>query len=168
MKSERTLLLGSSIIELWQMPNSLNLGISGLTTNDLPIYNEIISKSKSNIKYKNVVLYIGSNDITHTQTTPQQIYENIREFILLLLLPKTKNQNIIFVAILKSPKRTETQKKRIDIVNRKMREVSQKHPNIHFCNVNRELSSQNNYLSDKTHLSETGYTILSHHISQII
>lgn len=155
------LLLGSSIIERWRMPNSLNLGISGLTTKDLHIYQPILTSLAA---YKNIVLYIGSNDIINTNTPPQQIYENIREFLSLFLF----SQNIIFVAILKSPKRTETQKKRIDIVNRKMREFSQTHPNIHFCNLNRELSSTNHYLADKTHLSESGYAILSHHISQMI
>ena len=164
MKKERTttILLGSSIIERWPITNIKeknieNLGISGLISRELmEKYKEIL---KTKTKSKNIILYIGSNDITHNISI-NEIYRNITEFI--LSIPKT---NIIFVAILKSPDRTIQQIQQIDIINRKMREFSQKHPNISFCNLNRELSSPNNYLSfDKKHLSEKGYSILSHHL----
>jgi lysophospholipase L1-like esterase len=172
IKKERTktILLGSSIIEQWPsdkyIPNSLNLGISGLTSGEL-------MESYCRIPpHKNIILYIGSNDITKNDITKNditknditnEIYQNITEFILTII--KNKNQHIFFVAILKSPNRTPTQIQKIDTINRKMREFSQKHPqNIHFCNLNRELSSPKNYLPDKIHLSETGYSILSNHI----
>ena len=163
MKKERTttILLGSSIIERWpiQEKNIENLGISGLTSRELMEKYKEIPKTKS----KNIILYIGSNDITHNISI-NEIYRNITEFILSINL-NTSKTNIIFVAILKSPDRTIQQIQKIDIINRKMREFSQKHPNISFCNLNRELSSSNNYLSsDKKHLSEKGYSILSHHL----
>ena len=113
---------------------------------------------------RNLVIYIGSNDITHhPHISPLQIYTNITDFI-----SQYPDTNIIFVAILKSPNRTESQNKKIDYVNRKMREFSQKHTNIYFCNVNRKLSSPIYYLSDNTHLSEKGYSILSQHISPFL
>ena len=158
MQKERTILLGSSIIERWPsdkyIPISLNLGIPGLTSRELMhSYNRIPPQ-------KNIILYIGSNDITKNIET-NEIYQNITEFIMTIV----KNQHIFFVAILKSPNRTKPQIQKIDTINRKMREFSQKHPqNIHFCNLNRELSSPKNYLPDKIHLSETGYSILSKHI----
>jgi lysophospholipase L1-like esterase len=164
MKKERTILLGSSIIERWPITNIKeknieNLGISGLISRELMEKYKEIPKTKTKTKTKNIILYIGSNDITHNISI-NEIYRNITEFI--LSIPKT---NIIFVAILKSPDRTIQQIQQIDIINRKMREFSQKHPNISFCNLNRELSSPNNYLSsDKKHLSEKGYSILSHHL----
>lgn len=163
MKKERTttILLGSSIIERWpiQEKNIENLGISGLTSRELMEKYKEIPKTKT----KNIILYIGSNDITHNISI-NEIYRNITEFILSINL-NTSKTNIIFVAILKSPDRTIQQIQKIDIINRKMREFSQKHPNISFCNLNRELSSSNNYLSsDKKHLSEKGYSILSHHL----
>ena len=158
---KKTILLGSSIIERWPsdkyIPNSLNLGISGLTSGEL-------MESYSRIRIspqQNIILYIGSNDITNLSITTNEIYQNITEFI----LKKNNNQPIFFVAILKSPDRTREQIQKIDTINRKMREFSQKHPqNIYFCNLNRELSSTKNYLPDKIHLSETGYSILSKHL----
>jgi lysophospholipase L1-like esterase len=157
---KRTILLGSSIIERWPSDKySLNnLGISGLTSGKL-------MESYSRIKIspqQNIILYIGSNDITkNLPITTNEIYQNITEFILKIM----KKNNIFFVAILKSPDRTSEQIQKIDTINRKMREFSQKHPqNIYFCNLNRELSSTKNYLPDKIHLSETGYSILSKHL----
>jgi lysophospholipase L1-like esterase len=157
---KKTILLGSSIIERWPSDKySLNnLGISGLTSGEL-------MESYSRIKIspqQNIILYIGSNDITkNLPITTNEIYQNITEFILKIM----KKNNIFFVAILKSPDRTREQIQKIDIINRKMREFSQKHPqNIYFCNLNRELSSTKNYLPDKIHLSETGYSILSKHL----
>ena len=95
---------------------------------------------------------------------------NTTEFILLLQKNFPNIKQIIYVAILKSPSRTEIQNKRIDHVNRKMREFSQKTQNnkIIFCNVNRELSSMYNYLPDKKHLSEIGYSILSNKIKSLM
>ena len=155
MQKERTILLGSSIIERWPsdkyIPISLNLGLTSREI--MHSYNRIPPQ-------KNIILYIGSNDITKNIET-NEIYQNITEFIMTIM----KNQHIFFVAILKSPNRTKPQIQKIDTINRKMREFSQKHPqNIHFCNLNRELSSPKNYLPDKIHLSETGYSILSKHL----
>jgi hypothetical protein len=115
MEKEITLFLGSSIIEQWKtslyFPNSINLGIAGLRTEGLiKEVNKTITK---------MVLYIGSNDIIKKT--------NITEFILLLQKNFPNIKQIIYVAILKSPSRTEIQNKRIDHVNRKMREFSQKH-----------------------------------------
>jgi len=81
------------------------------------------------------------------------------ESISISALKKTK---IIFIAILKSPNRTKTQKMQIDYLNRKMREFSSSSPNNYFCNCNRQLKSSENYLhNDQTHLSPIGYNRLN-------
>ena len=157
----KSILLGSSIIERWPIKdkNIKNLGIAGLTSKELMESYRNECKMYNNVK--NVILYIGSNDITHNpHISTTEIYKNITEFITQI----NKKINIIFVAILKSPKRTIEQIEKINTINRKMREFSQKHPNIYFCNLNRELSSPKNYLPDQIHLSEKGYSILSHHL----
>jgi lysophospholipase L1-like esterase len=170
MKEKEILFLGSSIIQRWktskEFPNSLNLGISGLTSEQLQkSYNKKLQQKHIIQNYNKIILYIGSNDIMQNENiTIKEIYQNITEFLLYQL---SQNQyiHILFVAILKSPIRNEIQNTKIDDLNRKMREFSQKYPNIFFCNINRQLLSENNYLSDKTHLSEKGYSILSHSIS---
>jgi len=121
MEKERTLFVGSSIIQKWNtslyFPNSINLGIGGLTTEGL--------KTQVNKSITNIVVYIGSNDITK-KTNPTQIITNTTEFILLLQKKYPHIKQIIYVAIMKCPSRTEIQNKKIDEVNRKMREFSQK------------------------------------------
>jgi lysophospholipase L1-like esterase len=125
MQMKKTILLGSSIIERWPSPSDKhslnNLGISGLTSGEL-------MESYSRIRIppqQNIILYVGSNDITkNLPITTNEIYQNITEFINKII----KKNNIFFVAILKSPERTREQIQKIDIINRKMREFSQKHP----------------------------------------
>ena len=91
---------------------------------------------------------------------------NITEFIL-YLYRQNENIDIIFIGILKSPNRTKIQKTQIDYLNRKMREfIHQSSPKFHFINCNRQLSSNENYLSDdQTHLSSIGYNKLNQCLS---
>lgn len=157
--------LGSSIISQWNVSSfflnfqNINLGISKMTTNKLiPTYSILLS----NDEYKNannIILYIGSNDIARN-ATESQIVNNIVEF-LHFLQNTYENKNIIFIAILKSPKRTPNQIKKIDCVNRKIREFADSSKKFTFCNANRQLVSHNNYKSDQTHLSSQGYSTLT-------
>jgi lysophospholipase L1-like esterase len=175
MKNERILFIGSSIIKQWKtayfFPNSINLGKSGLTSNQLLELIELESELFKNItkKYRTIVLYIGGNDIINTNNTCQEIYNNIIEFIFVLQEYYNINK-IIIISILKSPDRTELQNKKIDIINWKIKEFSQmsNQNNILFCNPNYELCSSNNYLSDKIHLSQKGYYILSRKIQSFL
>jgi lysophospholipase L1-like esterase len=74
-----TLFLGSSIIERWDtdipINNYVNLGISGLTTNELMEYYSILSKYKCT-KIEKIIIYIGSNDIVK-KNQPDKIVDNI-------------------------------------------------------------------------------------------
>ena len=140
--------------------NSINLGISGLTSNELQKkYGKILSLYPTT---RNIYLYIGSNDIVQNNDI-HSTFKKITEFLYSL---KNKNKiNIIFIAIIKSPNRTKTQKIQIDYLNRKMRELissSPKNDNYYFCNCNRQLKSSENYLyNDQTHLSTIGYNTLN-------
>jgi lysophospholipase L1-like esterase len=171
MKNEKILFIGSSIIKQWKtdyfFPNSINLGESGLTSDQLLEKIELKSELFKNItkKYRNIVLYIGGNDIINTNNTCQEIYNNITKII--FLLQKYHNINkIIVISILKSPDRTKLQNKKIDFINWKIKEFTQmsNQNNILFYNPNYELSYTDNYLPDKIHLSEKGYYILSQKI----
>jgi lysophospholipase L1-like esterase len=167
-EKEKILFLGSSIIDEWDtssfFPNSINLGIIGFTTNDLIEYYPIIKKIKN---ITTIILYIGSNDVVkNNQET--QIINNIIQFLLLLkkTLPHVK---IIYISIIKSPKKSTDQKIKIDYINKQIYNFTKIHSNwLIFCNVNKELQSINNYQYDKNHLSEEGYKILSKNIKQLI
>ena len=87
MKKEVNLFLGSSIIYQWDTSyyfsdyNNLNLGVEGLTI-------ESISKSfypkintVTSMKIKNIIVYIGSNDIVKTNSKVENILFNIISFL---------------------------------------------------------------------------------------
>lgn len=167
-EKEIILFVGSSIIEKWntyvEFPESINLGIPGQTTKELITNN--IEKIGNSKEIQNIVVYIGSNDIVKN-TNPTEIIKNTIEILIKLQKSFPKIKRIIYVAIMKSPSRTEIQKKKIDKVNIKMREFSQNNEII-YCNVNRELSSLENYLTDQTHLSKIGYNVLNNKIKRLI
>jgi lysophospholipase L1-like esterase len=168
MEKERILFVGSSIIEQWntcvEFPESINLGISGQTTKEF--ITKKIEKVANTKEIHNIVVYIGSNDIGKNRN-PTEIIQNTIEILIKLQKNFPKIKRIIYVAIMKSPSRTEIQKKKIEKVNMKMREFSQKNEII-YCNVNRELSSLENYLADQTHLSNLGYSVLNNKIKRLI
>jgi len=164
------LFIGSSIIERWNpLPfmNSINLGISGLTSNKLQNkYDNILSMYPTT---RNIYLYIGSNDIVYNNDIHSTL-KNITEFMESIINKPKHKIKIIFIAILKSPNKTKTQNIQIDYLNRKMREFisSPKNDNYNFCNCNRQLKSSENYLhNDQTHLSPIGYNRLNKCIQKI-
>jgi lysophospholipase L1-like esterase len=95
-----TAFLGSSIIRKWNtsscIPNSINLGISGLTSNDL--MKTYVSKTKQLAHSENIVLYIGSNDV-RKKHDPNTTVKNISTFLELLcqICPKA---NVLYVSII--------------------------------------------------------------------
>jgi lysophospholipase L1-like esterase len=174
MEKYVNIFLGGSIISQWNtsyyfLPDFqiINLGISKLTTNDLiKKYSDILNKIKNKDNIKNIVLYIGSNDVTRNEKE-SEIVNNIYEFI--HFLQKTiKNAKIVFIGILKSPGRTLNEIKKIDHINQKMRELAKHSNNLYLFNFNRQLASINNYQLDKTHLSKTGYSRLSNYLKKIL
>jgi len=157
-----TAFLGSSIIQKWHtttcIQNSINLGVSGLTSNDLT--QTYVSKMRQFAHSKNIILYIGSNDVRKKHDSITTV-KNISTFLDLLceVCPKA---NVFYVSIIKSPIRTQKQLSEITLINNKIRQfVALKNTaTLQYCNVNRQLRSSENYDTDKNHLSEIGYANL--------
>ena len=170
---ERTnLFLGSSIISKWDtshfFPNqqNINLGISGLKSSDLnKKYSVLFTDKYKNIKIQNVILYIGSNDITQDKNE-SDIIKNTIDFIASLQF-NFKKSKIFYVSIFKSQDRTAAQLNKIDYINKKIRDYAVITQNFFVYNFNRQLISKNNFLEDKKHLSEKGYQILSNCIKKL-
>jgi len=126
MKKEVNLFLGSSIIYQWDTCyyfsdyNNLNLGVEGLTIESInkSFYPKI--DTVTSMKIKNIIVYIGSNDIVKNNSKVENILSNIISFLFFLreTFPKS---NIIYIAILKTPRRTDTQKKKLDYINKKIK-----------------------------------------------
>ena len=170
---ERTnLFLGSSIISEWDtsrfFPNqqNINLGISGLKSSDLnKKYSVLFTDKYKNIKIQNVILYIGSNDITQDKNE-SDIIKNTIDFIASLQF-NFKKSKIFYVSIFKSQDRTAEQLNKIDYINKKIRDYAVITQNFFVYNFNRQLISKNNFLEDKKHLSEKGYQTLSNCIKKL-
>lgn len=176
MERRVNIFLGGSIISQWNtayiLPNcqNINLGLSKMTANDLlRNYSNVIININNKENIQNIILYVGSNDVTTNKEKEGKIVGNIIDFI--KFLQKTiNNTNIIFIAILKSPNRKPNEIKKIDYINQKMREFinHNNNNNLYFCNFNRQLRSLENYQSDKTHLSEIGYFNLTRSLQEIL
>jgi len=173
MKEHVNLFLGGSIISQWNTSYFLpefqiiNLGISKLTTDEvMKKYSDILNKIKNKVDIKNIVLYLGSNDIRRDRKE-SEIINNINEFIH-FLQKNIKNTKIIFIGILKSPGRTSNEIKKIDHINKKMNNFMKDSNRLYFFNFNRQLASINNYQLDKTHLSKIGYSRLTNCVKEIL
>jgi len=166
MEIKTNLFLGSSIISEWDtshfFPNqqNINLGISGMKSSDLVNkYSVLFTDTYNNMKFQNIILYIGSNDVTQDKNEAD-IIKNIIDFIA-LLRTNFKKSKIIFIALFKSEDRTAAQLKKIDYINKKIKDYTMISINIFIYNFNRQLVSKNNFMEDKKHLSEIGYQKLT-------
>jgi lysophospholipase L1-like esterase len=170
---ERTnLFLGSSIISKWDtshfFPNqqNINLGISGLKSSDLnKKYSVLYTDKYKNLKIQNIILYVGSNDITQNKNE-NDIVKNIIEFIA-SIQSNFKKAKIFYISIFKSQDITTEQLNKIDFINKKLREYAVKTQNFFVYNFNRQLISKKLLLEDKKHLSEKGYQTLSNCIKKL-
>jgi lysophospholipase L1-like esterase len=117
------------------------------------------------MKFQNIILYIGSNDITQDKNE-SDIIKNIIDFIS-MLRANFKKTNIFFISIFKSPDRTSTQLNKIDYINKKIRDYAMTTQRFFVYNFNRQLISKNNFMEDKKHLSEKGYQTLSNCIKKL-
>ena len=100
------LFLGSSIISKWDtshfFPNqqNINLGISGLKSSDLnKKYSVLYTDKYKNLKIQNIILYVGSNDITQNKNE-NDIVKNIIEFIA-SIQSNFKKAKIFYISIIK-------------------------------------------------------------------
>lgn len=153
-----TILIGSSIIKKWRIKGYYkegeNLGILGLRSIDLKkAYEKRLERMGD---AKEMIIYVGSNDVTHNHDEKETI-KNIIEFLEKAMekMPRTK---IKYIGILKSPSKTEREKKTIERINQTIKRwIETKRGSIYFYNVNRELHGARNYVEDGHHLSEEGY-----------
>ena len=163
------LLLGSSIIQRWNLPNFYNYGISGLTTDNLIQYLPILPT----IAPKNIIFYCGCNDVRQlTNMSIQGITVSIQQFtnvginiinFLTFLTKKYPTTNIICILILKSPICSNYQLNAINWINNIMLSLRQLNPlvdlshpsNIMFIEMNS--LTIDDYLPDKIHLKPSGY-----------
>jgi hypothetical protein len=94
------------------------------------------------------------------------IIKNIIDFIT-VLRANFKKSKIILIALFKSQDRTAVQLKKIDYINKKIRDYAMTTQNLFVYNFNRQLVSKNNFMEDKKHLSEKGYQTLSNCIKKL-
>ena len=172
METKTNLFLGSSIISEWDtshfFPNqqNVNLGISGMKSSDLVNkYSVLFTDKYKNMKFQNIILYIGSNDVTQ-DINENDIIKNIIDFIT-LLRANFKISKIILIALFKSPDRTANQLKKIEYINKKIRDYVMISKNIFVYNFNRQLVSKTNFMDDKKHLSHVGYQTLTNCMKKI-
>ena len=99
------------------------------------------------MKFQNIILYIGSNDVTQ-DINENDIIKNIIDFIT-LLRANFKISKIILIALFKSPDRTANQLKKIEYINKKIRDYVMISKNIFVYNFNRQLVSKTNFMDDK-------------------
>ena len=157
------LFLGSSIIRKWNTEtafhNSINLGISGITSSQLTkVYSHIFDTSHSST-ICDIVLYCGSNDFNDGNATFGSTVANIIEFIFYLHshFPKT---SIYYIGIIKSPDRTPATIKMIDVCNREMKKWIKTVDYVQYITTTTIVSSHNHFRKDGRHLTKAGYTVL--------
>lgn len=166
MEIKTNLFLGSSIISEWDtshfFPNqqNINLGISGMKSSSLnEKYSVLFTDKYKNMKFQNIILYVGSNDVTQ-DINETDILKNIIDFVE-TLRASFKKSKIILIALFKSQDRTAYQLKKIDYINKKLRDYAMISQNLFVYNFNRQLVSKNNFMEDKKHLSDIGYQKLT-------
>jgi len=166
------LFLGSSIISNWDtsrfFPNhqNINLGISGLKSSDLnEKYSILFTDKYKKTKIQNIIVYVGSNDITQDKNE-NDVIKNIIDFVSLLQF-NFKKSKIFFISIFKSQNKKTNHLNKIDYINKKIRDHTMKTTNFFVYNFNRQLVSKENFSEDKKHLSEKGYQTLSNCIKKI-
>jgi len=172
METKTNLFLGSSIISEWDtshfFPNqqNVNLGISGMKSSDIVNkYSVLFTDKYKNMNFQNIILYIGSNDVTQDKNE-NDIIKNIIDFIAILRV-NFKKPKIILIALFKSPDRSDNQLKKIEYINKKLRDYTLISKNTFIYNFNRQLVSETNFMEDKKHLSQIGYQNLTNCMKKI-
>jgi lysophospholipase L1-like esterase len=128
-------------------------------------YSVLFTDKYKNMKFQNIILYIGSNDITQDKNETD-IIKNIIDFIT-VLRANFKKSKIIFIALFKSPDRRATHLNKIDHINKKIRDYAMTTQKFFVYNFNRQLVSKNNFTEDKIHLSDVGYQKLTNCIKKL-
>jgi hypothetical protein len=166
------LLVGSSIVKKWKnikktFPSKkiVNIGEGGKKTHEL-LYDEYINRILR-YKPKYIVYYCGGNDI-NKNFVKETICENIKLFYNKIMDNYKNKINIIFVSIIKSPKKKLDNKlEQIDYVNNYIKKLCN-NKNSLYVNVNKELNNIVYFKSDLNHLKYTGYNKINDKLSKYI
>jgi len=166
------LLVGSSIVNRWKNIEKkfcdkkiINLGGGGMKTHELLedlYFNKIL-----NYNPKYIIYYCGGNDI-QKNFIKEYIYNNIKLFYSKINSIYGSNVKIIFLSIIKSPKkRIEKKIDNIDYVNNKIKNLC-KNNNSVYLNINRELEDIKFYKIDMNHLKIIGYNKINEKLEKYI
>jgi lysophospholipase L1-like esterase len=162
---KQILLLGSSIISRFTNCkfggySVTNKGIPGLIT-DKMFSKSFLKNVVENNNYDYMILYCGNNDLKEG-VDARKVVENIRRF-LTIFQENNPSTTIIVLSILTSPyNHKHNLISDIQYINNSLKRVN----DIHYININRELSSTKNYLEDGIHLNPTAYDKLNKRISK--
>jgi lysophospholipase L1-like esterase len=166
------LLVGSSIVNRWKNIQKkfcdkqiINLGGEGIKTNELldeSYFNKIL-----NYNPKYIIYYCGGNDI-QKNFVKEYIYNNIKLFYTKINMIYGSNVKIIFLSIIKSPKkRIEKKVDNINYINNKIKYLC-KNNNSVYLNINKELKNINFYKKDMNHLKIIGYNKINEKLAKYI
>jgi len=162
---KQILLLGSSIISRFanfKIPgfSVINKGIPGLVTNKMFSKSFLKSVTENN-NYDYMILYCGNNDIKEG-VDATKVVENMKRFIT-IFQENNPSTTVIVLSILTSPyNHKHNLISDVRYINNSLKRVN----DIHYININRELSSPKNYLEDGIHLNPTAYDKLNKVISK--
>lgn len=159
--------VGSSSIRLWRNSekifskyNVLNRGIGGAVINDIMYYaNELIFDYQP----RQVVIYVGENDLKHNSVSADTIFENIKK-LFALIRQKLPEASIVYISIKPSPARAFAFDKLIK-ANSLIEAYISKEDKISYVNVCKKmLTSDGKYrpelfVKDHLHMNSKGYKI---------
>ncbi|WP_443937747.1 GDSL-type esterase/lipase family protein [Pedobacter sp. MW01-1-1] len=149
-----------NLTQLFAEYNALNRGIGGAVINDITFYlNDVVFPYHP----KQIVLYVGENDLTDDHTTADTVLNRTINLIkaIRLKLPKVP---IDYISIKPSPSRAQFQEKAL-ASNRLIKEFIATQQNMRFIDVYPLMLTKEGkmrpelFVSDRLHLNPDGYAI---------
>ena len=166
--------VGSSSIRRWQLGKSfphisaLNRGFGGSQLSDVDFFlEETVLRYKPRI----VVIYAGENDIAASKSS-DIVLEDF-QVIVERILSNKENVKIIFIALKPSPAREKLWNK-MQTTNKMIQNYTKQHRNLYFVDIASRMLSDSGelrpefYASDGLHLSQSGYDVWTHALSEVL
>jgi lysophospholipase L1-like esterase len=158
---------GSSAIVKWNSlqtdfpgKNIINRGFGGAITTDLiEFQNRIIAVYQP----KQVVIYIGDNDMSSAKKSVDQVFADIKA-LFNLIRTNSKNTRITFLSIKPSPSRRKLVPQQLEL-NLRLAEFLKAQKNTDFIDVFSPMVLPNNqmeakyYVADSLHMTPEGYKV---------
>ncbi|MCX2573224.1 GDSL-type esterase/lipase family protein [Pedobacter sandarakinus] len=161
------LFVGSSSIRKWDdltqifaKYNALNRGIGGAVTNDITYYlNDIVFPYKP----RQIVLYVGENDIPNAQTTADSVLNRTVK-LYRAIRAKLPDVPLVYISIKPSPSRAAFREKAV-AANALIKNFLSKEPNTKFVDVFTPMLTKTGemrpelFVGDMLHMNAKGYAI---------